>query len=296
MLKQVDYLSYSISAEGLKPSEEKIRAVFQAPAPTNLAQLHSFLGMVNYYGKFLEGLSSTLAPLYALLQKNQKWKWDQEQKDAFAKVTQELVSFKLLIHYEPQRKLPLSYDASPYGIGAVILHVMDDGSEKLIAYTSRSLSAAQLNYAQIDKEGLAIVYGVKKFHRYLYGRQITVVSDHRPLQHLFNETKSIPAMVSARIQRWALTLPVYNYNIKYLPGKQLANADLMNRLPLADTIADPPLPGEMILLMEALHTFQLQLLTLKLGPSPNSGLSKADDASWMAERHSQQFATLLIEK
>ena len=201
MLKQVDYLGHPISAEGLKPSKEKIRAISQTPAPTNLAQLRSFLGMVNYYGKFLEGLSSTLAPLYALLQKNQKWKWGQEQKDAFAKVTQELVSPKLLIHYEPQRKLLLSCDASSYGIGAVISHVMDDGSEKPIAYTSRSLSAAERNYAQIDKEGLPIVYGVKNFHHYLYGRKFTIVSDHSPLKHLFNETKSVPAMASARIQR-----------------------------------------------------------------------------------------------
>ena len=163
MLKQVDYLGHSISTEGLRPSEEKIRAISQAPAPTDLAQLHSFLGMVNYYGKFLEGLSSTLSPLYALLQKNLKWKWGQEQKDSFAKVTQELVSPKLLIHYEPQRKLLLSCDASPYGINAVISHVMDDGSEKPIAYSSHSLSAAEQNYAQIDKEGLAIVYGVKSF-------------------------------------------------------------------------------------------------------------------------------------
>ena len=80
MLNQVDYLGHSLSAEGLKLSEEKIRAISQAPAPTNLAQLRSFLRMVNYYGKFLEGLSITLAPLYALLQKNQKWKWGQEQK------------------------------------------------------------------------------------------------------------------------------------------------------------------------------------------------------------------------
>ena len=133
----------SISVEGLKPSEEKVRAISQAPAPTNLAQLHSFLGMVNYYGKFLKSLSSTLAPLYALLQKNEQWKWGKEQTDAFTKVKQELISPKLLIHYEPQRKLLLSCDASPYGIGAVISHIMDDGSEKPIAYTSRSLCQQQ---------------------------------------------------------------------------------------------------------------------------------------------------------
>ena len=171
-----------------------------------------------------------LAPLYALLQKNQTWKWGQQQKDAFAKVKQELVSPKILIHYEPQRKLLLSCDASPYGIGAVISHVMDDGCEKPIAYTSRSLSAAERNYAQIDKEGLAIVYGVKKFHHYLYGRQFTIVSDHRPLQHLFSETKSIPVMASARIQRWALTLSAYNYTIQYRPGKQLRGNSLLMQI------------------------------------------------------------------
>ena len=274
MLKQVDYLGHSISAEGLKPSKEKIRAISQAPAPANLAQLRSFLGMVNYYGKFLKGLSSMLAPLYALLQKNQTWKWGQQQKDAFAKVKQELVSPKILIHYEPQRKLLLSCDASPYGIGAVISHVMDDGCEKPIAYTSRSLSAAEQNYAQIDKEGLAIVYGVKKFHHYLYGRQFTIVSDHRPLQHLFSETKSILVMASARIQRWALTLSAYNYTIQYRPGKQLANADLLSRLPLADTIADPPLPGEMVLLMEALNTSPIIVVNVKTWTNRDPFLSR----------------------
>ena len=98
-----------------------------------------------------------------------------------------------------QRKLLLSCDASPCSIGTVISHVMDDGSEKPIAYISRSLSVAEQNYAQIDKEGLAIVYGVKKFHHYLYGWQFTIVSDHRPLQHLFSETKSVLIMASVRI-------------------------------------------------------------------------------------------------
>ena len=274
MLKQVDYLGHSRSAEGLKPSEEKVRAISKAPAPTNLTQLRSFLGMVNYYGKFLKDLSSKLAPLYALLQKNEPWQWKQQQQDAFAKVKQELISPKLLIHYEPQRKLLLSCDASPYGIGAVISHVMDDGSEKPIAYTSRSLSEAERKYAQIEKEGLAIVYGIKKFHHFLYGRQFTIVSDHRPLQHLFNETRAVPVMASARIQRWALTLSAYNYNIEYRPGKQLANADLLSRLPLSDTIADPPVPGETILLMEALNTSPITAANIKTWTNRDPVLSR----------------------
>ena len=274
MLKQADYLGHSISAKGLKPSEDKGKAISKAPAPTNLTQLRSFLGMVNYYGKFLNGLSSTLAPLYSLLQNNAKWKWQQEQNAAFKKVKHELTSPQLLIHYEPRKSYCYLVMLPSYGIEAVLSHIMDDGSEKPIAYTSRTLSEAERKYTQVKKEGLAIVHRVKKFHQYLYGRHFTIISDHRPLQYLFNETKAVPAMASARIQRWALTLSAYNYNIQHRPGKQLANADLLSRLPLPGTIAVPPLPGETILLMEALNTSPVTAAKVKIWTDHDPTLSR----------------------
>ena len=207
---------------------------------------------MNYYGKFLHQLSSLLAPLYKLLQKKSRWHWGQEQQEAFAKVKELLVSSQLLVHYDPSKEVILSCDASPYGVGAVLSHIMEDGSEKPIAYASRSLAPAEKKYAQLEK-GLAIVFGVRKFHQYLYGRQFSIYSDHRPLEHLFSETRSVPTMASARIQRWALTLSAYDYRIIYKPGKEHANADLLSRLPLPDTITDVPLPGETILLMETLQ-------------------------------------------
>ena len=151
-------------------------------------------------------------------------------KNAFTMIKQEITSPKLLIHYDPQQKLLLSCDAHPYGIGAVISHVMDDGSEQPIDYASRSLSMTERKYAQIEKEELTIVYGVKKLYQYLYGQQFTIVSDHRPLQHLFNESRAVPTMASARIQRWALTLSAYNYNIQNRPFKQFPNVDLLSKL------------------------------------------------------------------
>ena len=236
MLPKVEYLGHVITAKGLHPAEDKIRAILKAPAPHNVAQLRSFHGLVNYYGKFLHQLSTLLAPLYTLLQKNKKWFWGTDQKKAFSDIKEILTSPKLLVHYDPQRKLMLSCNASPYGIGAVLSHIMEDGSEKPVAFASRSLAPAEKRYAQLDKEALAIIFGVKKFHHYLFGRYFTICSDHKPFQHLFNENRLIPSLASARIQRWALALSAYEYNIVYKSGNSNANADLLSRLPLPETL------------------------------------------------------------
>ena len=135
----------------------------------------------------------------------------------------------------------------------MLSHRMDDGSEKPIAFASRSLAPAEKKYAQLDKEGLAIVFGVKKFHHYLFGRHFEILSDHKQLQHLFSESRPVPAMASARIQRWALTLSAYDYSIAYKPGDKHGNADVLSRLPLPEAPADTPLPGETILLLDTLH-------------------------------------------
>ena len=156
----VEYLGYNISAEGLRPTAEKVRAMAEAPTPQNVSQLRSFLGLVDYYSKFLPQLSSLLAPLYKLLQKKSPWTWGPEQQKAFQEAKAQLTSSCLLVHFDPDRELILACDASPYGVGAVLSHRMDDGSDKPIAFASRSLAPAEKKYAQLDKEGLAIVFGV----------------------------------------------------------------------------------------------------------------------------------------
>ena len=168
---------------------------------------------MNYYAKFLPNISSRLAPLYKLLQKAVTWSWGAKQQKAFKEAKNALTSAEVLVHYDPTKQLRLSCDASPYGVGAVLSHKLDDGTEHPIAFASRSLSPAERKYAQLDKEGLAIIFGVKHFRQYLLGRHFTIYSDHKPLQHLFSENKAIPAMASARIQRWALVLSAYNYDI-----------------------------------------------------------------------------------
>lgn len=229
----------------------------EAPTPENVSQLRSFLGLINYYGRFLPNLSSLLAPLYLLLQKKTKWQWTETQEKAFQECKTLLTSAPLLMHYDPARELLLSCNAFPYGLGAVLSHVMEDGTERPIAFASRSLAAAERNYAQLEREALAIVFGVKKFHSYLFGRSFTILSDHQPLKHLLGESHAIPSMASARIQRWALTLSTYQYTMAYKPGAQHANVDGLSRLPLPEMPECVPPTGDTVLLMESLQTMPI---------------------------------------
>ena len=276
MAPSVTYLGHKIDGEGLHPIAEKVKAVNDAPNPRNVQELKSYLGLLNYYGKFLPNLSTELVPLYKLLRAEQKWKWSERETAAFQKSKDLLTSSQLLIHFDPQKELILSCDASAYGIGAVLAHRMSDGSEKPIGYVSRTLSAAEKNYSQLEKEGLSCVFGVKRFHSYLYGHQFSLLTDHKPLLSLFNESRAVPPQASARIQRWALTLAMYEYSLKFKSTKQHGNADAMSRLPLPDTVT-PPLPPETVLLLEFLEKSPVTAKQVRLWTRRDPILTKVSE-------------------
>ena len=254
MSVSVEYLGYRIDSQGLHPTQlqAKVQAVKDAPVPTDVTKLKSFLGLINYYQKFLPDLSSVLAPLNELLQKGRKWNWTSTQQTVFEKAKSLLQSSSLLVHYDPTKQLILACDASSYGISAVLSQCQDDGSVRPVAFASRSLSEAEKNYSQFEKEWLAIVFGVKRFHQYLYGRHFIIFSDHQPLRHLFSETKAVPPMASGRIQRWALTLSSYEYELKYRQGKDQGNCNALSRLPLPDYPKTVPILGDILQLTEQL--------------------------------------------
>jgi len=235
MQDSVQYLGHRIDAQGVHTTPDKIAAIQEAPTPQNVKQLRSFLGLVQYYGKFIANMSSLLHPMYQLLKANVKWKWDNQCNKAFKEAKQKLMEAPVLAHYDPSCPLKLAADASAYGIGAVLSHCYKDGSERPIAFTSRTLTSAEKNYAQIDKEALALIYGVQKFHVYLYGRKFILVTDHKPLVSLLGPTKGIPLTAAARLQRWALLLAGYQYDIQFKPTQKHGNADGLSRLPLTDS-------------------------------------------------------------
>ncbi|GFV49730.1 transposon Tf2-9 polyprotein [Trichonephila clavipes] len=170
--KSVNYCGYTIDKFGLHKTQEKIDAITKVPVPKTVSDLKSFLGLVNYYGKFIPNLSTRVALFNNLLKKGTKFLWTAECEKAFKALKQEIASDRILCHYDPKLPLVLQTDASPVGIGAVLSHIMPDGSEKPAMFASRSLTKMERNYSQIDKEALSIVWGVKRFYQYLFGRHL----------------------------------------------------------------------------------------------------------------------------
>ena len=232
MQPSVEYLGHLIDAAGIRPLPSKLEAIINAPAPVNVQQLRAFLGLLNYYSKFVANLSTVLNPLNRLLGHNVKWKWTAECDRAFTLAKEKLVSSTVLAHYDTTLPIKLAADASAYGVGAVISHVYPDGTEKPVAFASRTLTSSERNYAQIEKEALALIYGVKYFHQYLYGRRFTLITDHKPLMTILGPKTGVPSLAAARLQRWALLLSAYCYDIEYKPTKEHSNADGLSRLPL----------------------------------------------------------------
>ena len=206
---KVKYMGHILSKQGISPVKSKLEAIQQAPRPADVSQLRSFLEMINYYSKFTPDYSSKLHALYELLSNRTKWFWSESCEAAFLWTKEVLSSDQVLVHYDPSKPLVLSVDAGPHGIGAVLSHRLEDGSEKPIKYASRTLSMAERNYAQIEKEGLAMVFGIKRFNLYLYSRKFTLFTDHQPLTRIFGPKTGIPPLAAARLQRWAVLLSGY---------------------------------------------------------------------------------------
>ena len=144
-----------------------------------------------------------------LLGKSQQWKWSKDFREAFYKLKERLVLAQGLVYYDSELSLRLACDASEYGIAAVLSHTVPDGSKRPIDNGSRTLSKADQHYSQIEKEALSLTFGVKKFHRFSYGRAFTLFTDHKPLTTIFGSKKVIPTVTGARLQRWAILLMTF---------------------------------------------------------------------------------------
>uniref|UniRef100_A0A5S6QND2 RNA-directed DNA polymerase n=1 Tax=Trichuris muris TaxID=70415 RepID=A0A5S6QND2_TRIMR len=229
-LQEVKYLGFIVDRHGRRPDPEKIAAIQRMPHPHDMPSLRSFLGLLSYYGVFVREMRNLRAPLDNLLKKETTFVWSTTCQAAFDKAKLILQSNLLLTHFDPTVDVVVAADASNNGLGAVIFHRFPDGKEKPIAHASRSLLPAEKNYSQIEKEALALVFAVEKFHRFVLGRRFTLLTDHQPLLAIFGTKKGIPLYTANRLQRWATTLLGYDFALEYRSTTSFGNADALSRL------------------------------------------------------------------
>lgn len=226
----VKYLGFIIDQNGIHPCPEKVETIQNLPQPENVSQLRSLLGSINHYSKFIPKMKQIRAPLDELLKKGKNWEWSNQCKHSFDKFKEILSSDLMLTHYNPSLPIVVSADASSEGLGCTIRHQFPDKSMKVIQYASRSLTPAEKNYSQIEKEGLALIFAVTKFHKYIFGRRFILETDHKPLLSIFGSKKGIPVHTANRLQRWSLTLQNYDFEIRYIKTESFGYADVLSRL------------------------------------------------------------------
>ena len=226
--EEVSYLGLLIGADGLKTDPRKVKAVLDAPPPTNEKELREFLGAVTFYGRFLKNLSATARPLHGLLKKTSEWKWGKEQENSFETIKRQLASAPVMSHFVTRLETKVITDASPTGLGAVLVQGKE---EKPVMFISRSLTDHERNYSQIEREGLCVVWALNRLKQFLYGRRFKIVTDNKPLAQVILPLKQLPALASSRIQRWALKLAEYQYEVEVRRSCQIPVADWLSRLP-----------------------------------------------------------------
>ncbi|VDI57258.1 Hypothetical predicted protein [Mytilus galloprovincialis] len=180
--------------------------------------------LVNFVGRFIPNLATVAEPLHRLLHKETKFQWGPEQNDSFEKLKKGLVDASDLSYFSLKAKTQVIADASPVGLGAVLVQKQND-EYKVICYASRSLTTIERKYSQTEKEALGLVWACERFHMYLLGHDFELLTDHRPLEFIFSP-KSKPC---ARVERWMLRMQPFKYVVKYIPGSQNI-ADSLSRL------------------------------------------------------------------
>ena len=225
-VEQVECLGHFVSEQGLKPNEAKVKAIVESDRPYTKKQVRSFLGLVGFYRRFIPNFSAIAAPLTELTknkQPNKNIEWGEAQEKAFGTLKMRMTNYPILRLPEIDRTFVLQTDASDKGLGAVLYQDFDDGKLP-IAYASRKLLDRERNYSVIEKECLGIVWGVEKFHRYLFGTKFVLETDHAPLSYLQSAKTLNP-----RIMRWALRLQPYHFRIVAIRGRDNIGADYLSR-------------------------------------------------------------------
>lgn len=218
----VKFMGHQITKEGINPDPKHVQAINHMPVPKNKQELLRFLGIAKFLCKFIPNLTAISFNLRELTKPKTEWQWSQIHKKEYGHIKDLISSAPILKPFNPNTATVIQTDASQHGLGCVLIQ-----SGHPISYASRSLTKSEINYSQIEKELLAIVFATERFHQYVYGiKDLTVHTDHKPLLNIINRELN---KISPRLQRMILKLLRYNIKVHFVPGKDLLIADALSR-------------------------------------------------------------------
>jgi len=227
-VREVEFLGVVISPKGVEMQKEKVEGVLNWLAPRNVKEVQKFLGLANYYRRFIKDFARIAALLHMLVRKEQKWKWEKEQEEAFEKLKAGFTTELVLAIPDINREMRVEADASDYATGGVLLTKCEDGKWRPVAFISKSLNTTEQNYKIHDKEMLAVIRCLEAWRHYLEGAKLEfeIWTDHKNLQYFMMSQK-----LNCRQARWALYLSQFNFMLKHVPGKSMEKADGLSRRP-----------------------------------------------------------------
>jgi len=220
--KEIPFYGHLIGENGIRADPTKVEAIMNMNEPTNVKELQTFLGMINYLSSFTPRLALLNAPLRDLCKKDSEFRWGPEHSKAVTSIKEEISRVTNLQYYDSRKSLTLQVDASTCGLGATL--IQEKGP---VAFASKALTSAERRYSNIEREMLGIVFGLERFHHYVFGRHVTVETDHKPL-----ETIALKNLHSAppRLARMLLRVQRYNITVKYVPGKEIPLANALSHI------------------------------------------------------------------
>ena len=229
--KVIKVLGHIVSNNSVSMDPEKIKAIDERAPPTNVKQLQQFLGLCNYYRRFIKDFAKLANPLFALLTKEAKWNWSDECNKSFNDLKTALISYPVLRQPDLRKEFILYTDASGFALGAILAQIDNSGKDYVCAYASRALKGAEKHYGITEKECLAVVWGIKQFRIYLYGTHFKTITDHSALNWLMKINDP-----SGRLARWSIYLQAYDMEIIHRKGSHHSNVDALSR-PAVNTIS-----------------------------------------------------------
>jgi hypothetical protein len=284
---QIEYFGMIFSSAGMKPDHKKIADLKAIPPPTSKTELQEFLGLVTFLGPFIPNLSAQAEPIRALLKKDVPFQWEDDHQQVFEHIKTLVGNETYLKYYDTEAPTYLMVDASQRGLGAALLQPDRQANgtytqeAKPVAFASKALSKSQKNYVNIEREMLAITFGIKRFHTYLYNRHFTVISDHKPLEMICNK----PILAAPpRLQAMMLAVQDYDYKVKYVPGKDIGLADTLSRLPNLENSEDVSID----IRIEHLHFTDTKLTEIRSATTTDPALNELREVIFTGWPNKQQ--------